>query len=353
MLTRFTEMGSSSRYRLMQYAPLLRAEGHELEVQPLLDDRYLSVLYQTGSRRWGSVVTGYAKRIASFSRISEFDAVICEQEMLPFFPPLLERLVTARHPRFVLDYDDAAYAKYERWPVLRGRIPQLIGAAHTVVVGNLHLAAYARLYSPHVRVIPTVVDMDRYTKELGAPEAGVIRLVWIGMPMNAAFLGPVMPVIRRLQQKYPNVILRLIGAGDRIPTDGLRVESLNWTEEAEVKQLSQCDIGIMPLPDTEFTRGKCGLKLIQYMAVGLPTVASPIGANNEIVGENECGFLAASEADWFTRLEALICSAELRHRLGAAGKRKVTKRYSLDYGFSQWKEILDEDRVMNQSDGQA
>lgn len=341
MLTRYPVIGSSSRYRLIQYAPLFRRDGHTVEIQELLDERYLTELYQKRRRNWRSVVKGYARRILALSHLREFGVVICEQEMLPFFPSLLEKFTISRHPRFVLDYDDAAYVKYERWPILRGRIPRLMAAAHALVVGNSHLATYARRYSSRVRVIPTVVDISRYSGEPTAVDSEIVRLVWIGMPINSEYLRPVLPAIMRLQRKYPNVRLRLIGAGSRLPVADLNVELFDWSEETEVKLLGQSQIGIMPLPDTEFSWGKCGLKLIQYMALGLPVVASPIGENNEIVGENECGFLANSEEEWFVKLEELICSAELRRRLGDAGRRKAMALYSLEHGFSQWKDILD------------
>ena len=350
MLTRYPAMGSSSRYRLIQYAPLFRKEGHTVEIQELLDERYLTQLYEKRRRNWRSVISGYAKRVASFSRLSKFDVVICEQEMLPFFPSLVEKFAMSRHPRFVLDYDDGAYVKYERWPILRTRIPRLMAAAHTVVVGNSHLATYARRYSNRVHIVPTVVDMSRYVVEVDEADSEIIRLVWIGMPINAEYLRLVLPAIMRLQQEYPKVRLRLIGAGDRIPVGGLDVELFDWSEETEVKLLVESDIGIMPLPDTEFSRGKCGLKLIQYMALGLPVVASPVGENNEIVGENECGFLASSEDEWFVKLEALICSAELRKRLGDAGRQKAKAFYSLEYGFSRWKAILSDDSTASRPD---
>ena len=146
--------------------------------------------------------------------------------------------------------------------------------------------------------------------------------------------------MERLQKKHKHVGFRFIGAGS-FPTNGLRIESREWSPATEGQLLSECDIGIMPLSDTEFTRGKCGLKLIQYMACGLPVVASPVGVNQKIVEENRNGFLAADAGEWFEKLEALIEDAGLRKRLGEAGRRKVAAEYTVEHGLAKWLEILE------------
>jgi glycosyltransferase involved in cell wall biosynthesis len=163
--------------------------------------------------------------------------------------------------------------------------------------------------------------------------------VWIGTPMTASFLQPLIPELELLQKKHPHVGFRFIGAGS-FPANGLKVESREWSAASEGQLLSECDIGIMPLSDTEFTRGKCGLKLIQYMACGLPVVASPVGVNRNIVEENRNGFLATDAGEWFEKLEALIENAGLRKRLGEFGRRKVAAQYTVEHGLAKWLEIL-------------
>jgi len=239
-----------------------------------------------------------------------------------------------------VDYDDAAHCKYERWPVLRKKIARLMAAAEMVVVGNNHLAGYARKFTPHVTVIPTVVDLAAYPNHQDATPSSTIRIAWIGTPMTANYLKPLIPELERLQTKHPNVGFRFIGAGS-LPTNGLRIESREWSAATEGQLLSECDIGIMPLCDTEFTRGKCGLKLIQYMACGLPVVASPVGVNRKIVEENRNGFLAANSGEWFKKLEALVENAELRRRLGESGRSKVAAEYTVEQGLAKWLKILE------------
>ena len=186
-----------------------------------------------------------------------------------------------------------------------------------------HLRDYAQLFARRVRVIPTVVDLAGYPNHKKAEETESIRVGWIGTPITAENLRGLIPVMKRLQSAHPKVVFRFIGAGNNFPRNGLRAEVPAWSQETESELLMGCDIGIMPLPDTEFMRGKCGLKLIQYMACGLPVVASPVGVNREIVEEGKNGYLAASDDEWFGKLDKVIRHSELRMSLGKAGRAKV------------------------------
>lgn len=340
ILPRYTPKGASSRYRFWQFVPGLQCAGHEVKIKPLLGDGYLAELYSMGHRGGRWLAAGYAARFLAALRVWQYDAVICEQEIFPFLPAAAEMLVTKLNSRFILDYDDAAHCKYDSWPPLRRKIARLMSAAETVVVGNNHLAGYARQFTPRVAVIPTVVDLARYPNRQETAASNTISIAWIGTPLTAGFLEPLIPEFTRLQKKHPNLGFRFIGAGS-FSSNGLRAETLEWSPNTEAVLLAQCDIGIMPLPDTEFTRGKCGLKLIQCMACGLPVVASPVGANREIVEENRNGFLAANAQEWFEKLDALVSNADLRKRLGESGRSKVAAQYTLERALSKWLAILE------------
>jgi glycosyltransferase involved in cell wall biosynthesis len=341
-LPRYGRLGASSRYRIWQYVPLFERAGHEVEVQPLLDDGYLGEWYTTRRKGWRWLATGYGRRLLGALRVRRFDAVICEQEIWPFLPAFVELFFQRRNLRYFLDYDDAAYTKYSRWPVLREKIPRIMAAAEAVVVGNSHLADYARQFAQRVCVIPSVVDLSRYPNQRQAGASDSIRVAWIGTPDTARFLKPLIPVMERLQYAHPSLSFRFIGAGDGFLRNGLRAEVPGWSERTETNLLSECHIGIMPLPDGEFMRGKCGLKLVQYMACGLPVVASPVGVNPEIVEEGKNGFLAATDDEWFGKLDKLVRHPELRVGLGGAGRAKVAAGYTLEHGFAKWQEILAE-----------
>jgi len=345
LLPKYGPRGASSRYRICQYVPLFERAGHEVEVQPLVDDGYLGDLYSKRRRGWRWLAAGYGRRLLEAFRFGRFDAIVCEQEMLPFLPAFVEVAMLRRKARFFLDYDDAAYANYARWPMLRGKIPRVMATAETVVVGNTHLAGYAQQFARRVRVIPTVVDLAGYPNHRQIGNSDKVRVGWIGTPMTAHYVRALIPVMERLQRTHPKLNFRLIGAGNGFSCNGLRAEVAAWSRETESELLMGCDIGIMPLPDTEFTRGKCGLKLIQYMASGLPVVASPVGVNREIVEEGRNGYLASSEEEWFAKLDRLIRDAELRMNLGKAGREKVEGSYTLEHGFSKWQEILEDGGV--------
>ena len=340
LLPRYEANGASSRYRLWQYVPLLEREGVHVEVWPLHDESYLEHLYQTGGRRLWRLLRDYGERWKRLRHVDEFDGVVCEQELLPFLPAAVEEPVLRRSLRFVVDYDDAAYVKYTGWPVLKNKIQRLLARATAVVVGNGHLANYARRYARNVFVIPSVVNLDRYPRRQERTATSVVRVAWIGTPVTAHLLRPLLGTLGRLCDKHPDLVLRLIGAGRGFSPDGLRYERMDWSEQTEAGLLAESDIGIMPLPEGEFARGKCGVKLLQYMAAGLPVVASPVGANPEIVQENLTGFLAASEAEWFARLDELIQNHELRQRIGKAGRARVEAHYTLERGLAQWLEVL-------------
>ncbi len=340
MLPRYTARGASSRYRCWQYVPGLRRAGHEVDIKPLMSDGYLTELYGTGRRGWRWIAVGYASRLLDALRAGRYDAVLCEQEAFPFLPAAVDLVISRLNSRFILDYDDAAHCKYERWPVLRKKIARLMATAETVVVGNSELEGYARKFTPHVTVIPTVVNLAAYPDHQEAAPSSAVRIAWIGTPMTANYLKPLIPELGRLQKKHKHVGFRFIGAGN-FPTNGLRIESREWSAATEGQLLSECDIGIMPLSDTEFTRGKCGLKLIQYMACGLPVVASPVGVNRKIVEENRNGFLAATSGEWFEKLEALIENADMRKRFGESGRSKVAAEYTVEQGLAKWLEILE------------
>jgi glycosyltransferase involved in cell wall biosynthesis len=344
LLPRYGPQGASSRYRIWQYVPLFERAGHEVEVHPLLDDGYLGELYKTGRRRWWWLASGYGRRLLGL-RVGRFDAVICEQEILPFLPDFIDLFFQRLSARFFVDYDDNAHGKYSRWPIFRRRIPRIMASAEAVVVGNLYLADYARQFTTRVCVIPTVVDLSCYHARTGAHTSDTVRVGWIGTPITANLLLALIPVMERLQSQHPKLSFRFIGAGNNFSCDGLRADVPAWSEQTEIDALSGCDIGIMPLPDTEFARSKCGLKLIQYMACAMPVVASPVGVNRELVEEGKNGYLASSEEEWFQKLDKLIRDPELRMALGKAGRGKIAAGYTLEYGFSKWQEILSGNRI--------
>jgi glycosyltransferase involved in cell wall biosynthesis len=334
LLSRYGSLGASSRVRYLQYLPYFHSQGAEVTVVPLFSDDYLRALYEGGSRR-GEVLRGYFRRLRALLGASRFDVVIVEKELFPFLPAVAERLLRFLGVRYVVDYDDALFHRYDRHAsaLVRGllgrKIDTVMRHAAIVVAGNQYLAERARQAgAPRVEVIPTVVDTQRYQPL--AREVNETPVVgWIGTPKSSRYLKTLIPVFEALQEKMP---VRFVAVGAR-PEDfeGTPVEVWRWSEETEVASIQQFDIGIMPLEDSPWERGKCGYKLIQYMACGLPVVASPVGVNMKIVAPGENGLLADTPDEWERELWDLLHVDKLaRQSMGAAGRKLVEEKYSVE-----------------------
>jgi glycosyltransferase involved in cell wall biosynthesis len=333
-LTKYTRTGASSRYRSFQYLPILQAAGLECAMSPLFDSSYLAKKYKQGRAEPGQVLGALARRLHAVMTIRRGAIVVIEYELLPFFPALLERWLVWRGCRLVVDYDDALFHQYDQhanpWVrrLLGGKIATVMRLADTVVVGNIYLADYARRAGARrVEVIPTVVNLARYPALQPASDPAVFTIGWIGSPSTAKYLHNIAPALAEVCQSG-SARIRLIGSGP-IDLPGVPAEVLPWHEDVEVDEVRRFDVGIMPLPDEPWTRGKCGFKLIQYMACGLPVVASPVGVNCQIVEHGVNGFLAETPAQWQQAIEALRADAGLRRRMGLAGRQRVEQQYSL------------------------
>lgn len=354
LLTRYDDVGASSRVRFEQYRAPLQAMRPDWTIvrQSLLDGRYLARKY-AGQRVAGDVARCYLARARFLAAHERGGVWWLEKELWPWAPAWLEQSVL-RGQRFVLDLDDAIFHNYDLHRLGPARalyghkIDRLMAAADLVTAGNDYIAERARRAGARwVEVLPTVIDLDRYPAPQTPPglDDGVLRIGWIGSPTTAPYLQTIAPALRQLGAER-RVRLVAIGAGP-LDLPGIDLELLPWQQQAEAQMLGRCDIGIMPLTDTPWERGKCGYKLIQYMACGLPVIGSPVGANRRIVADGEDGFLAADNAQWLAALRRLVDDAALRRRFGAAGRRKVEQHYCYQVTaprLAQWLHTVDEAR---------
>ncbi|CAD5370703.1 Glycosyltransferase [Rubrivivax sp. A210] len=334
VLPRFDRLGASSRLRMLQFLPQLQAQGLHCRVNPLIDDELLRRKYAGAGYGTLTLLRAYLRRsIALLGRRGQ-ELLWIEKEALPWLPAWLE-LTLMRRP-YVLDFDDAIFHNYDRhgsaWVrrLFGRRVDKLMARAHLVVVGNEYLGDRARAAGARwVETLPTVVDLDRYpARAPRAPEdPGPLRIVWIGSPSTGQYLSLLAAPLASLATRH-RFVLRVIGAHP-VDLPGVPVEALPWSAETEAQAIGDCDIGVMPLFDSPWERGKCAYKLIQYMACGLPTVASAIGANVNVTVQGETGFLVSSATEWAVALERLIVDPALRDRLGAAGRNRVARDYSL------------------------
>lgn len=332
--TKYSAEGASSRLRFYGYAKILREQGIELTISPLLGADYVAQL-QTGKKSLLPLLKGYLRRIVSLLRQRrEFDLVWLEKELFPWLPYLLERLFWPRRVPVVIDYDDAVFHLYDRSTM--AVIQKLLGAKHerlnsicsATTPGNRYLAKYCgRWGARKVELIPTVIDLEKYVlTRKPQSRSSPIRVVWIGQRSTAHFLKIIEPVIRKLTAEGLIKFVVIGGTPDLFDFD---FEPVQWTEETEVSSISNCDLGVMPLLDEPFERGKCGYKLIQYMACGLPVVASPVGVNIEIVEPGINGYLAANLEEWESAIRELALSVDKSIEMGKKGRFKVENEYSV------------------------
>jgi glycosyltransferase involved in cell wall biosynthesis len=344
ILSRYDNLGASSRLRSYQYLPYLQSQGFSLTVSPLLGDAYIRSLYGHGERFTArDIASAYRKRLHWMRRATSFDAVWVEKEMLPWLPGWLELGVFPSGVPLVVDYDDAVFHRYDQHSftlvraLLGKKIDTVMRRADLVVVGNDYLAERARLAGARrVEVLPTVVDVQHYRVSAATPRSP-ITIGWMGSPVTARYLHQLPQVYHDLR----NSPVRWIAVGaNPAQLKGLPFTTEPWKEESEVDSICDFDIGIMPLADLPFERGKCGYKLIQYMACGKPVIASPVGVNGQIVRHGIDGFLASSEAEWTVALARLIQDDALRQEMGLAARRRVEEHYALQVMAPRLEQLL-------------
>jgi glycosyltransferase involved in cell wall biosynthesis len=325
------------RYRVEQWAPYLAEAGVELEFVPFASDTLAEVLYRPGLMRAKAalMLRGLLRRMREAWSARGFDAVLVHREAALVGPAWAERVAKARQARLVYDFDDAVwvpyvsptnrYFSYLKFP---GKTRTICRLASLVLAGNEHLAEWARQYSPNVHVVPSTVSLRDYPVRPsgGGTEAPVVG--WTGSHSSIEYLRAIGGALRRLRQRRP---FRLVVIGVAECTiAGVDVECRPWNPATEARDLWDFDVGIMPLPDEAWARGKCGMKAIQYMAVGVPAVVSPVGANRTIVRDGVSGFHATTEDEWVEALDRALGDAELRRCLGAAARESVVAKFSAE-----------------------
>jgi glycosyltransferase involved in cell wall biosynthesis len=329
LLTRYERLGASSRIRFLQYLPFLESQGFTFDVRPLLDNDYVRSLYGGPPVGAGNIIRAYARRFGALMRRNrmKYDVIWLEKEALPWLPTFME-IARLQGVPYVADYDDAWFHRYENhWssPLLGHKIDAVMRVAHTVVAGNDYLARRARQAGARaVEVVPTAIDLDRYRDLPAAPANETLTIGWIGIPLNAHYLTMIAPALRAAALPLS---LHVVGAPLPAELSDVRAESFPWTEETEIARIAAFDVGIMPLTDTPFERGKCAYKLLQVMAAGKPVIASPVGANRQVVQHGVNGFLAESPDEWVEAIRRLA-DPDLRQRMGAAARRTVEDQYS-------------------------
>jgi glycosyltransferase involved in cell wall biosynthesis len=343
-LTRYTRRGASSRLRFAQLAPGLAREGIEVDFAPLLDDEFLERRYAGRRADAFAVARAYALRAKRLAGRRDWDLVWLEKEAFPWLPDTLERWLAPIRVPTVVDLDDAWFHRYDLHrsgivrTLLAGKIEAVMRRAAVVCAGNSYIADRARhAGAARIELVPTVLDAKRYPAD-GTPAGGAFVVGWVGTPLTAGYLHEIAGALAEASRRIP-LRLRAVGAGP-LELPGVEVESVPWSEVDEARAISGFDVGIMPLPDSPWERGKCGYKLLQYMACGKPVIASPVGVNRTIVSDGENGFLASDAESWTRHLTALHDDPARARAMGAAGRRIVERSYDLPVAVARVSSIL-------------
>jgi glycosyltransferase involved in cell wall biosynthesis len=326
----------SQRYRIEQWMPYLEGEGIRFTLVPFEDEALHEIIYQSGKSfaKAYHVLRALFRRVGVPLGVGKYDLAYILREACLLGPALIERLIAWRKVPIVYDFDDAIWVPYVS-PANRylsylkcfGKTATVCRLSSHVLVGNDYLAEYARRYNSQVTVIPTTIDDVTYrVRPYPVSQDAPVTIAWTGSYSTVQYLDTLRGALLRLRQRYPYRLMVIGTPGYRL--DGVEVTARPWRSSTEVSDLQECDIGLMPLPDDPWARGKCGLKLLQYMGVGLPVVASPVGVNREIVQDDVTGFLATTEDDWVDRLERLIRDARMRQSMGMRGRQMLEERYS-------------------------
>ncbi|MET0153173.1 MAG: glycosyltransferase family 4 protein [Candidatus Binatia bacterium] len=329
-------MTPSQRYRIEQWQPALAADGIDVELWPFLEEEELELLYSP--HRWPDkahmILRATARRLRAVNRLGGFDVVLVHRAAFLAGPALVERVIARKKP-MVFDFDDAIYlldttAQNRVFGRLKfpGKTAALCRMSRHVVAGNDHLARYAQRYNPNVAVVPSSIDLERYAPKKWSRENGRVVIGWTGSATSQAHLEAFAPVLRRIAERH-HVEVHVVSAHPpelgEVPATWRR-----WSAASEVEELQEFDVGIVPLPDDDWTRGKSAFKALQCMGMGIPVVCSAVAANLELIRHGENGLLASSPDEWVEGVGRLIADASLRERIGMAGRRTVEQRYSME-----------------------
>jgi len=344
VLSRYSEMGASSRLRMFQYLPYLR-DDWDVHVAPFFHDGYLQALY-SGRRDFLEIAAGYVRRLSAAFGLRRFDLAWVEAELFPWIPWGIEKLLAAKAVPLAADYDDAIFHRYDRHPsaatrrLLGGKIGALMQQAKTVLAGNEYIASYASAAgASRVHVVPTVIDTSRYEPRSGRTSRQ-LTIGWIGTPKTQHYLDLVAGALEFAHRRLHARIVVIGAAGNPLPSTPVEVRP--WNEGTEAADLAALDVGIMPLAESPWELGKCGYKLIQYMACGKPVVASPVGVNRQLVEHGTTGYLASGPEEWINAFRLLHDDANRAAEMGRAGRAKVERDYSLAAAAPRVRRILGE-----------
>ena len=337
--TNYSTIGPSSRYRIYNYIEKYEKNGIKCKYKYFWGDYYLKniITEKNYIARSLKLLFYYPfcvfRRFLSISLVLNYDIIHIERDFCPGIPPIGEYIITRiLNKKMIYELDDAVYLTN----IPAGKTEEVMRLASGIIAGNEILAEYANRFNTNVLIIPTAIDTEKYylEKERIQKTEQTVTIGWIGTYTTLKYLDILKTVFEQLAKKYDfklNVI-----CNNRLEwNNNIKLNNIQWQLNFYIQELCKFDVGVMPLNDTEWEKGKCGFKLVQYMGVGLPIIASAVGVNKEIITHGENGFLANNEEEWYKYLEMLIVDKNLRKRMGEYGLNMVEKNYSINSNYSK------------------
>jgi glycosyltransferase involved in cell wall biosynthesis len=333
------------RYRFEQYLGDLREAGIQCTVSWLLSEEDDRIFYGPGNvlRKASIVLRSIIRRRREIRQLNQYDAVFIFREALMTGQTFFEKAVAQSKAKMILDFDDAIWlpdtsANNRMFRFLKrpSKTRELCAMADLVITGNSYLAEFAKAYNPNVTIIPTTIDLAQYHTSVSDYGRTPVVIGWTGSPTTIRHFRMAETVLMRIRKKYGEAVQFKVIGDSSYRNQELGITGTRWSAEREVEELQGIDIGIMPLPDDEWSKGKCACKGLQYMALGIPAVMSAVGTNNEVICSHENGILVSDDDSFFEALCILIESPELRRQYGQAGRNTVEERYSRQAWSAQY-----------------
>ncbi len=343
-LSLFGRKGASSRYRLYQYIPLLEQKGIQITAYPLINDRAYDVFM--GNKRLNPILKPFlrfflvtsamVKRFFHILKAGSYDAVYIQKDVLPSLYLMTLKML---NKNLIFDLDDAIYENHATvkpspfgldnlfFKLRKNNLIKTLRSAKTVTVTVPYLAEYVKKYNENVHVITGPINCSVY-RPVPKKDSNKTVIGWIGSPVTAKYVRDILPAFAELEKKYSYIEFHIVGSKP-FESDDLNIRFFDWSEEKEIGLLSQFDIGIMPLTDDKWSKGKGGLKILQYFAMGIPVVCSPVGINEELVTDGINGYHANTSDEWTDKLAKLIENKSLGEKFGEAGRKTVEEKFDL------------------------
>jgi glycosyltransferase involved in cell wall biosynthesis len=327
----------SQRFRFEQYFKLLRSKGHTLETSPFLTIDAWNILYKEGytfQKIW-ALIRGYGQRFLDLLRMGGFDAVFIHREASPFGPPLFEWIVTKLLGKYtVYDFDDAIWipnaSETNKQLTLMfkqfSKTADICRWSDVVSVGNSYLAGYAQRFNTNVVINPTTIDTDEYHNTIATHNNHKFTIGWTGSHSTVQYLDEIFPVLKRLEEKYDFEFHVICDTPPKFQLKSLKF--VPWNKKTEIDDLLNFNVGLMPLPDDVWAKGKCGFKALQYMALGIPAIVSGVGVNAEIVDHGINGCVCNTPEEWYTSLEKIITDPFYLKKLSEKTRERIVSTYS-------------------------